>query len=203
MPRSQFGDDLPGGSGYDSYEPEADPRWGLAGQADSFMFIRVRCSMFLKKWAGVALAGLILFTAALSIAEDAKEVPFPELPKGAGKISEDAPKTFTTTESGLKYRILREGKGDKPNASQNVEVHYHGWMDDGSVFDSTYKRRKTTGFPLKGVIAGWTEGLQLVGEGGMIELDIPYKLAYGEAGRPPIIPRRTDLHFIVELVDVK
>lgn len=159
--------------------------------------------MLLKKWFGVALAGVILMTAALSTAEDAKEVEFPELPKGAGEISENAPKTFTTTKSGLKYRILRDGNGTKPKATQFVEVHYHGWMDDGSVFDSSYKRNMTAEFRLNQVVKGWTEGLQLVGEGGMIELDIPYQLAYGEAGRPPVIPRRADLHFLVELVDVK
>ncbi|RLS38738.1 MAG: FKBP-type peptidyl-prolyl cis-trans isomerase [Planctomycetota bacterium] len=159
--------------------------------------------MLLKKLAGVALVGLMVFTAAFSIAEDAKEVELPQLPKGAGQISENAPKTFSTTKSGLKYRVLREGKGEKPSASQVVEVHYHGWMDDGSVFDSSYKRRMTAEFPLNQVVKGWTEGLQLVGEGGMIELYIPYKLAYGEAGRPPVIPRKADLHFLVELVDVK
>ena len=158
--------------------------------------------MLLKKLAGVALVGLMVFTAAFSIAEDAKEVEFPKLPKGAGQISEDAPKTFSTTKSGLKYRVLREGKGDKPTARQSVEVHYHGWLDDGSVFDSSYRRGESISFGLNQVIPGWTEGMQLVGEGGMIELYIPYKLAYGEAGRPGI-PRKADLHFIVELVDVK
>ena len=158
--------------------------------------------MLLKKLAGVALVGLMVFTAAFSIAEDAKEVELPKLPKGAGQISEDAPKTFSTTKSGLKYRVLREGKGDKPTARQSVEVHYHGWLDDGSVFDSSYRRGESISFGLNQVIPGWTEGMQLVGEGGMIELYIPYKLAYGEAGRPGI-PRKADLHFIVELVDVK
>lgn len=160
--------------------------------------------MLLKKLAGVALAGLILMTAAFSLAEDAKEVDFPELPKGAGAISGNAPKTFTTTKSGLMYRILREGDNDSmPKATQEVAVHYHGWLDDGSVFDSSYKRRKTAKFRLNEVVKGWTEGLQLVGEGGMIELYIPYKLAYGEAGRPPVIPRKADLHFLVELIEVK
>lgn len=158
--------------------------------------------MFLKKLTGVALAGLILLTAAFSTAEDAKEVAFPKLPKGAGQISENAPKTFSTTKSGLKYRILREGDGSKPGARQEVEVHYHGWLDSGKVFDSSYGRGESISFGLNQVIPGWTEGMQLVGEGGMIELYIPYKLAYGEAGRPGI-PRKADLHFIVELIDVK
>lgn len=159
--------------------------------------------MLLKKWVGVALAGLILMTAAISTAEDAKEVEFPKLPKGAGEISENAPKTFTTTKSGLKYRILRDGNGAKPTARQKVEVHYHGWLDNGKVFDSSYNRGESISFGLNRVIPGWTEGMQLVGEGGMIELYIPYKLGYGEAGSPPVIPGRSDLHFLVELIDVK
>lgn len=159
--------------------------------------------MFLKKLAGLALVGLVLVSAAISVAEETAEVEYPKLPKGAGEIAENAPKVFSKTESGLKYRILREGGATKPTASQTVEVNYHGWLKDGTVFDSSYRRKMTATFPLKGVIRGWTEGLQLVGEGGMIELDIPYDLAYGFNGRPPLIPRQADLHFIVELVEVK
>lgn len=136
-------------------------------------------------------------------AED-KEVAIPKLPAGAGKVDDDAPKTFNSTKSGLKYRVLRAGKGAKPKATNEVEVNYEGWMDDGKVFDSSYKRGKSIGFPLDGVIAGWTEGMQLVGEGGMIELEIPANLAYGD--RPPPrsgIPPGAKLHFIVELIKVK
>ncbi len=137
------------------------------------------------------------------MAEEAKEVAFPELPKGAGKIDENAPKTFTTTKSGLKYRILREGAGAKPTARQKVEVNYHGWLDNGSVFDSSYRRGESIAFGLNQVIPGWTEGMQLVGEGGMIELEIPSKLGYGDRGSPPVIPAKAQLHFLVELIDVK
>ncbi len=137
------------------------------------------------------------------MAEEAKEVDFPKLPKGAGKIDEKAAKAFTTTDSGLKYRILREGTGTKPTARQKVEVHYHGWLDDGSVFDSSYRRGETIAFGLNQVIPGWTEGMQQVGEGGMIELQIPYKLGYGDRGSPPVIPPKAQLHFLVELIDVK
>jgi FKBP-type peptidyl-prolyl cis-trans isomerase len=145
---------------------------------------------------------LVLLESAVNAEE--KEVALPKLPAGAGKVDADAPKTFTTTKSGLKYRVLRAGKGSKPKASNEVEVNYEGWMDDGKVFDSSYKRGKSIGFPLDGVIAGWTEGMQLVGEGGMIELEIPAKLAY--ADRPPPrsgIPPGATLHFIVELLEVK
>jgi FKBP-type peptidyl-prolyl cis-trans isomerase len=138
------------------------------------------------------------------MAEEEKEVALPKLPTGAGKMDKDAPKTFTATKSGLKYRILRQGTGDKPTARDTVEVNYQGWTDDGKVFDSSYKRGESISFPLSGVIPGWTEGMQLVGKGGMIELEIPAKLAYGD--RPPPgsgIGRGATLHFIVELIDVK
>src|SRR6218665_426821 len=97
-------------------------------------FVWIRCSMLLKQWIRVALFGLTLVLAGVTMAEDAKEVKFPELPAGAGEIDKEAPKTFTATKSGLKYRILREGKGEKPAAKNTVEVHYHGWLDNGKVF---------------------------------------------------------------------
>jgi FKBP-type peptidyl-prolyl cis-trans isomerase FkpA len=135
--------------------------------------------------------------------EEKKEIPFPKLPKGAGEISEDADKEFQTTDSGLKYRILREGTGDKPKATQTIRVHYHGWLDNEKVFDSSYRREESIAFPLNGVIKGWTEGMQLVGEGGMIELEIPSKLAYGDRGAPPTIPPKATLHFLVELLKIE
>lgn len=150
------------------------------------------------------LASVLLLCSEGRMNAEEKEVALPKLPTGAGKVDKDAPKTFTTTKSGLKYRVLRKGTGDKPTARDSVEVHYEGWQDGGKVFDSSYKRGKPISFPLSGVIPGWTEGMQLVGEGGMIELEIPGKLAYGE--RPPpgsgIAPGAT-LHFLVELLDVQ
>ena len=137
------------------------------------------------------------------MADEAKEVAFPKLPKGAGAIDEKAAKTFTTTESGLKYRILREGKGAKPTARQTVEVNYHGWLDNEKVFDSSYDRKESISFGLNQVIKGWTEGMQLVGQGGMIELEIPSKLGYGERGQGRDIPGGATLHFLVELIAVK
>ena len=146
---------------------------------------------------------LMLCCASHVLAEE-QEVELPKLPAGAGKTDKDAPKTFTATKSGLKYRVLRKGTGDKPTARDSVEVNYEGWVDGGKVFDSSYKRGKSTSFPLGRVIPGWTEGLQLVGEGGMIELEIPSKLAYGDEPPPGsgIGPGAT-LHFVVELLDVK
>ena len=109
---------------------------------------------------------------------------------------------FSKTDSGLRYRILRNSEGVKPTAASTVTVNYRGWLSNGKVFDDSYKRGEPTTFPLKNVIAGWTEGMQLVGEGGMLELWVPSRLGYGEGGSPGSIPAHSDLHFIVELVDV-
>jgi FKBP-type peptidyl-prolyl cis-trans isomerase len=149
----------------------------------------------------LALAFLTLFTMEFTVAQD---VPHPTLPKGAGAIDADAAKTFSTTPSGLQYRVLRKGAGANPKATNKVKVHYHGWLDNGKVFDSSYQRGESIDFPLNQVIPGWTEGMQLVGEGGMIELVIPSNLGYGKRGTPggPIPPDAT-LHFLVELLDVK
>ncbi|MBM4075253.1 MAG: FKBP-type peptidyl-prolyl cis-trans isomerase [Planctomycetes bacterium] len=126
-----------------------------------------------------------------------------KVPPAPGPDDADAPKEFTTTKSGLKYRVLRKSDGTKPKSTNTVKVHYKGWLDDDTVFDSSYDRGKEISFPLNRVIPGWTEGLQLVGVGGKIELEIPYELAYGEKGRPPVIPPKAQLHFIVELFEVK
>ncbi|MDA1162726.1 MAG: FKBP-type peptidyl-prolyl cis-trans isomerase [Planctomycetota bacterium] len=120
-----------------------------------------------------------------------------------GPDDPDAPTEFTKTATGLKYRILRKGEGRQPTADDTVKCHYRGTLDDGSEFDSSYSRGQAASFPLNGVIAGWTQGLQLVGEGGKIELEIPYQLGYGESGSPPKIPPSSTLHFIVELISVE
>lgn len=120
-----------------------------------------------------------------------------------GPVDKDAPKEFTTTPSGLKYRVLRKSDGAMPKKTDTVTVHYQGWLDDKTVFDSSYKRDEPTTFPLNRVIPGWTEGLQLVGTGGMIELEIPAKLGYGAQGAGNVIPPNATLHFLVELFDIK
>jgi FKBP-type peptidyl-prolyl cis-trans isomerase len=132
-----------------------------------------------------------------------KEIDFPALPAGAGKIDKDAKKAFIETKSGLRYRILRPGKGAKPKKTDAVKVNYHGWLDGGKVFDSSYQRKEPISFPLDHVIKGWTEGMQLVGEGGMIELEIPAALGYGDDGVPGTIPKGAKLHFLVELLKVE
>ena len=125
------------------------------------------------RFGGPSLCAVALFTACLSVLTLAPEFtvadePLPTMPEGAGKADADAPTEFTATESGLKYRVLRKGSGEKPTGADTVEVNYHGWLDDGKVFDSSYKRGESISFPLNRVIPGWTEGMQLVGEGGMI-----------------------------------
>lgn len=152
----------------------------------------------------VLLAGMVLFAMGCESAPSGSApVPVaPALPANGAKpgpVDADAPTEFTETPSGLKYRIRRKADGRKPTPADTVRVDYHGWLDNGTVFDSSYKRSEPISFPLNGVIAGWTEGLQLIGEGGMIELEIPYQLGYGEEGNPPNIPPRATLHFIVEL----
>lgn len=125
-------------------------------------------------------------------------------PVEPGPVDDDAPEEFTTTDSGLKYRILRASDGEKPTARATVTVHYRGWLDDGTEFDSSYARGESISFPLNGVIAGWTEGMQLVGKGGMIELEIPSNLGYGpRGGGGGIIPPDATLHFIVELIEIE
>ncbi|NQW28254.1 MAG: FKBP-type peptidyl-prolyl cis-trans isomerase [Flammeovirgaceae bacterium] len=120
--------------------------------------------------------------------------------EGKNYLAENAIKEgVEITETGLQYRILQEGTGRFPTAESTVTVHYSGKLTDGTEFDSSYKRGEPISFPLRGVIPGWTEGLQLINEGGKIELTIPYELAYGENGSGPIPPRSV-LIFEVELI---
>ena len=151
----------------------------------------------------VAVLGSYLLLTGMTAMAQELEVPLPQLPEGAGKVDSDAPKSFTKTNSGLQYRILRKGTGAKPKATNQVNVNYHGWLDNGNVFDSSYRRKEPISFGLNQVIPGWTEGMQLVGEGGMIELTIPHDLGYGERGSPPVIPPKATLHFLVELLKVQ
>ena len=129
--------------------------------------------------------------------------PDPNEKDKPGKIDADAPKEFKTTPSGLKYRILRNSTKRKPAAHNHVTVHYKGWLDNKKIFDSSYARGDTITFGLGQVIPGWTEGMQLVGVDGMIELEIPAKLGYGSRGAGRDVPPNATLHFIVELFDIK
>ncbi len=107
-----------------------------------------------------------------------------------------------STASGLQYEVIKEGDGAQPAATDVVEVHYHGTLLDGTVFDSSVDRGETTSFPLNRVIPGWTEGLQLMKEGGKYRFFIPYDLAYGERGAGADIKPYSTLIFEVELFKV-
>ncbi len=109
----------------------------------------------------------------------------------------------TTTASGLQYEVLTEGTGRSPKATDSVVCHYEGRLIDGTVFDSSYQRGTPATFPLNGVIAGWTEGLQLMKTGGKNRFYIPYNLAYGANGAGESIPPYSALIFDVELIEVK
>ena len=107
-----------------------------------------------------------------------------------------------TTPSGLQYQVLKEGNGKKPTAKDSVKCHYEGFLIDGTVFDSSVQRGEPAVFGLQQVIAGWTEGLQLMSEGGKYRFFIPYRLAYGEGGAGAMIPPFATLIFDVELIEV-
>ncbi len=126
--------------------------------------------------------------------------------KAAGEafLAENAKKPgVITTASGLQYQVITEGTGASPSATDNVTVHYQGTTIDGKEFDSSYKRGAPATFPLNRVIAGWTEGLQLMKEGGKSRLFIPSNLAYGERGAGRDIGPNSTLIFDVELIKAK
>ena len=110
-------------------------------------------------------------------------------------------KSVYTTASGLRYRMLREGNGKRPTATDRVKVHYTGKLIDGTTFDSSVDRGEPITFPLNQVIPGWTEGLQLMDEGSKYMLYIPYNLGYGEQPAGAIPPGST-LIFEVELLEI-
>ena len=107
-----------------------------------------------------------------------------------------------TLPSGLQYQVLKEGNGKKPKATDKVKCHYEGFLIDGTVFDSSVQRGEPAVFGLQQVIAGWTEGLQLMQEGAKYRFFIPYRLAYGEGGAGAMIPPFATLIFDVELIEV-
>ena len=146
----------------------------------------------------------ILLALEKKVAEGQNKKAEEEKKKGEAFLKENAknPKVKTTA-SGLQYEVLTEGTGEKPKATDTVEVHYRGTLLNGEEFDSSYKRNSTTSFPLNGVIAGWTEGLQLMPVGSKYRFYIPSNLAYGDRGAGAKIPGGATLIFDVELVSIK
>ncbi|MCI6617326.1 MAG: FKBP-type peptidyl-prolyl cis-trans isomerase [Prevotella sp.] len=123
--------------------------------------------------------------------------------KGEAYLAENARKEgVKTLPSGLQYQVLKEGNGKSPKATDKVKCHYEGMLVDGTVFDSSLLRGEPATFPLNQVIAGWTEGLQLMQEGAKYRFFIPYHLGYGERGAGNAIPPYAALIFDVELIEV-
>lgn len=129
-----------------------------------------------------------------------------------GKVAKEAGETYLaenakkegvmTLPSGLQYVVLKEGNGKKPKATDQVTCHYEGMLHDGTLFDSSIQRGEPATFALNQVIAGWTEGLQLMQEGAKYRFFIPYHLGYGERGAGNAIPPFSALVFDVELIKV-
>ena len=123
---------------------------------------------------------------------------------GEDFLAENAKKdNIVVLPSGLQYEVIREGNGKKPSATSKVKCHYEGTLIDGTKFDSSYDRGEPATFGLNQVIAGWTEGLQLMTEGAKYRFFIPYNLGYGERGAGASIPPYAALVFDVELIEVQ
>ena len=123
--------------------------------------------------------------------------------EGERFLAENAKRpSVKVTASGLQYEVLEGTLGQKPKATDRVKVHYEGTLPDGTVFDSSYRRGEPITFALNQVIAGWTEGLQLMSVGSKYKLYIPYQLGYGEHGAGASIPPYSALVFTVELLGI-
>lgn len=134
----------------------------------------------------------------------AKEAAEKNKTAGAAYLEANGKKEgVTTLPSGLQYKVITEGKGAKPTLESTVTVHYKGTLVDGKEFDSSYARNEPATFPVKGVIPGWTEAMQLMTEGSKWEIVIPSDLAYGERGAGPVIGPNSTLVFEVELIKVQ
>ena len=122
---------------------------------------------------------------------------------GKAYLEENSKKDgVTVTKSGLQYEVLTVGEGEVPGLTEKVKTHYHGTLIDGTVFDSSYDRGQPAEFPVNGVIAGWTEALQLMPVGSKWKLTIPYSLAYGEQGAGGAIGPCETLVFDIELLEI-
>ena len=154
---------------------------------------------------------MLLAAAALCLAGCAKPTePTAEKPASppetakAPKAAGDQTNQWTTTASGLKYMVLKQGTGTvSPKATDTVTVNYVGTLLDGTVFDSSIARGQPATFPLNQVIPGWTEGLQLMKVGDKFKFEIPANLAYGENSPSPQIPPNSTLVFQVELLGIQ
>lgn len=156
----------------------------------------------MKKYLSITIISLLVFSA-FFFAFDKSGAEKMKNKKGNHTMNDENinDKEFKT-KSGLIYEIIKLGEGEKPNATDKVEVHYHGTLEDGSVFDSSVDRNQTITFGLNQVIKGWTEGLQLMPVGSKFKFTIPPELGYGDRDMGSIPPNST-LIFEVELFDIK
>ena len=149
--------------------------------------------------AALSMAALTSFSASAA-------TPAPAAPAAApaATAAAAAPAAAVTTASGLIYQSLQEGTGAAPKATDRVSVHYRGtFPESGKEFDSSYKRNQPTEFPLNGVIACWTEGVQKMKVGGKAKLTCPPAIAYGSRGAGGVIPANATLNFEIELLAIK
>ena len=133
-----------------------------------------------------------------------KELAAQNIEAGKAFLAANASKEgVITTKSGLQYKVLKEGKGDSPKPEDTVVTNYEGQLIDGQVFDSSYKRNQPATFPVKGVIKGWTEALQLMQVGAKWQLFVPADMAYGASQRGQFIKPNSTLIFDIELLEIK
>ena len=151
----------------------------------------------------VTLAAAICLLGCDKPTEPAADKPAGKAAPG-GQADSGQKNEMKTTPSGLKYQVLKQGTGTvSPKATDTVNVHYHGTLLDGTVFDSSVERGQPISFPLNGVIPGWTEGLQLMKVGDKFKFEIPPDLAYGANSPSPKIPANSTLVFEVELLGIQ
>ena len=153
----------------------------------------------MQRWIAVTTGVLLAATTVFA----AEGLPQQNAKKAADFLAANKKKPgVAALPSGLQYKMLKQGAGKKPSATDTVTVHYEGTLINGTVFDSSVKRGQPLSFPLNRVIKGWTEGVQLMQEGGKIELYIPPDLGYGERGAGPVIGPNELLIFTIELLSV-
>jgi FKBP-type peptidyl-prolyl cis-trans isomerase len=151
----------------------------------------------------VTLAAAICLLGCNKATEPSAEKPAAKAAPG-GQADGAQKNEMKTTASGLKYQVLKQGTGTvSPKATDTVNVHYHGTLLNGTVFDSSVERGQPISFPLNGVIPGWTEGLQLMKVGDKFKFEIPPNLAYGPNSPSPKIPPNSTLVFEVELLGIQ
>ena len=151
----------------------------------------------------VTLAAAICLVGCNQANEPAADKPASKAPPG-GQADSGQKNEMKTTPSGLKYQVLKQGTGTvSPKATDTVNVHYHGTLLDGTVFDSSVERGQPISFPLNRVIPGWTEGLQLMKVGDKFKFEIPPNLAYGSQSPSAKIPPNSTLVFEVELLGIQ